>query len=249
MLAARADKRLTETLVLAYTPLWVGAVAWAMLSDALRGWGDAEHLLFGAALALPIVLAPLVPRRGGAPPIARRHATRFAVLVTLFAFLQCWLGSDLFFEVFGMRYAFHTTIVWNGTPAFLYLMTIAYFATYYVVMVVIDRGVRRRVASPGLRTVARAAIAYAVAFAETATMANDRLAEWFSYRDRGFVMWFGSVAYGAIFFVTLPLFAELDEAAPASPPLRAAVADLLARTMICLVLYEVYAVVVGPFAP
>jgi cycloeucalenol cycloisomerase len=180
LLATRSDKRFTEVFVLAYTPVWVIAVVWAMTSGVLRSWGDLEHLAFGVALALPIFAAPLAPR-ASAPPLLERHALRFAWLVTLFSVLQCWFGSYLFFEVFGMRYAFHTSIVWNGTPAFLYLMTIAYFATYYTVQVVVWRAIRRRFSSPIATIAARAVLAYVTAFAETAGMANDMLAEWFSY--------------------------------------------------------------------
>lgn len=248
MLATRPDKRFTEVFVLAYTPVWIAAVIWAMTSGVLRTWGELEHMLFGVALALPLAIAPLVPRKT-APPIGERHATRFVWLITLFAVLQCWFGSYLFFDVFGMQYRFRTSIVWNGTPAFLYLMTIAYFATYYVVQVVIYRVIRHRVSNAILLLLARAALAYATALAETAGMANDLLADWFSYRDREFVMWVGSIAYGAIFFITLPLFADLDEKAPARPPLRAATTELLALTMVCLVVYEAYRIVVGPFTP
>src|SRR5687768_718032 len=138
MLAPRPDKRFTEIFVLAYTPVWSVAILWAMTSGVLRGWGDAEHLLFGVALAAPIFVMPFLRRE---LPLLERHAFRFALLVTLFALLQCWFGSQMFFDVFGMRYAFRTTIVWNGTPAFLYLLTVAYFATYYTVQVVLWRAV------------------------------------------------------------------------------------------------------------
>jgi hypothetical protein len=248
MLAARADKRFTEIFVLAYTPVWIGAVLWAMTSGVLRVWGDVEHLAFGIALALPVFAMPFVPRKS-APPLVERHAFRFALLVTLFSLLQCWFGSQLFFDVFGMRYGFHTSIVWNGTPAFRYFMTIAYFATYYAVQVVLWRAIRRRFSSPFAITLARAAIAYLTAFAETAGMANDLLAEWFSYTDRTFVMLWGSIAYGAIFFVTLPLFYELDEDAAEAPRLGAATMRLLALTTICFVIYEFYSLIVGPYAP
>lgn len=246
MLASRADKRFTEIAVLAYTPIWVAAILWAMTSGVLRHWGDIEHLAFGVALALPVCIIPFLRP---ASPLLERHALRFVVLITIFTFLQCWLGSQLFFDVFGMRYNFRTSIVWNGTPAFLYFVTIAYFATYYTVQVVLWRAVRRRF--PDRRWIAIAAqalLAYATAFAETAGMANDMLAEWFSYTDRVFVMVWGSFAYGAIFFVTLPLFYDLDEETP-GPPLGTATMKLLALTMICLVIYEAYELVVAPFAP
>lgn len=248
MLATRPDKRFTEIFVLAYTPVWIGAVLWAMTSGVLRRWNELEHLAFGVALALPLFVAPLVARVG-APPLVDRHAFRFVVLITIFAFLQCWFGSVLFFDVFGMEYHFRTALVWNGTPAFLYLMTVAYFATYYVVQIVVWRAVRHRMKSPTAALLSRAALAYLTAMAETAGMANDLLAEWFSYRDRTFVMLVGSIAYGAIFFVTLPLFYELDEGAPVTPPLGAATTRLLALTMVCLVVYATYAEIVGPYAP
>lgn len=248
MLASRADKRFTEVFVLVYTPLWIAAVVWAMTSGVLRTWGDVEHLAFGAALALPLFVAPLVPR-AGAPRIVDRHAFRFVVLIAIFTVLQCWFGSALFFDVFGMEYHFHTSVVWNGTPAFLYAMTLAYFATYYVAQITLWRAIRRRTSSPLAILLSRALLAYATAVAETAGMANDLLAEWFSYRDRTFVMWFGSIAYGAIFFVTLPLFYDLDERAEADPPLSRATMHLFALTMVCLVVYAVYGVIVGPYAP
>jgi cycloeucalenol cycloisomerase len=215
MLASSPGKRFTEIAVLLYTPVWILAILWAMASGVLPGWGDFAHLAFGVALAAPVVAIPFVRRQ---EPLALRHATRFLVLIAIFTFLQCWFGSQLFFDVFGMEYHFHTSIVWNGTPAFLYLVTIAYFATYYTVMVVAWRAIRRRF--PGNTIVAfvsRAVLAYVTAFAETAGMANDMLAEHFSYTDRTFVMVWGSFAYGAIFFVTLPLFYDLDEETPGRP--------------------------------
>jgi hypothetical protein len=62
-------------------------------------------------------------------------------------------------------------------------------------------------------------------------------------------MVWGSIAYGAIFFVTLPLFYELDEDAGVSPRLAAVTMRLLALMMICLVIYEFYSLIVSPFAP
>jgi hypothetical protein len=248
MFAARSDKRFTELFVLAYTPVWIAAVLWAMTSGVLRGWGDAEHLVFGVVLALPVFAAPFLPRKA-APPLLERHSFRFAYLVTLFSFLQCWMGSKLFFDVFGMEYHFRTSIVWNGTPAFLYFMTVAYFATYYAVQVVVWRAIRRRFPGTLARWLSRAVLAYVTAFAETAGMANDLIDEWFSYTDRTFVMAWGSIAYGAIFFVTLPLFYDLDEDDAQSPKLGAATMRLFALMTICLVVYELYTILVGPFAP
>jgi hypothetical protein len=71
-------------------------------------------------------------------------------------------------------------------------------------------------------------------------MANETLKQYFSYRDPRFVMIYGSLAYGTIFFITLPLFHDLDEPGARPLPTRKAVWHLLALNMLCLIAYEVY---------
>ena len=90
-----------------------------------------------------------------------------------------------------------------------------------------------------------AAVCYAVAFGETFFMASDRIRDLFSYRDRSFTLLYGSLCYGTLFFITLPLFARLDEAPPTAalprPPLLALCRDALALNMLALIAYEVCA--------
>src|SRR5205814_1100491 len=72
-------------------------------------------------------------------PLAARHATRFNLWIGLFSILQVYFGSYLFFEVLGLEYHFPVRLELNRTPVFLYLLTISYFSTYYVVMSIVWR--------------------------------------------------------------------------------------------------------------
>ena len=215
-----------EKLVLAYSPIWIGVVGAAILSGRVGQWGEGPLEALGIGLAIPV----------WALGLAGPGAARFSLLVTLFAFVQNWFGTWLFFDLFGMQYHFHATRVWNGTPAFLYFLTVPYFATYYVVLRLGWRAVRTRWPSPAARWISRAGLSYAIAFAETAGMATERTRAYFSYSDPAWVMKWGSIAYGIVFFVSLPLFYDLDE----KQPIRALVRDALACNMLALCGYVAY---------
>jgi cycloeucalenol cycloisomerase len=142
-----------------------------------------------------------------------------------------------------MEYHFHVSprFVWKGTPAFLYFVTVAYFCTYYTAMVMLWRVFRRRFPRAGVAGVlVRALLSYAVAFAETAFMANETLKSYFSYGDPRWVMIWGSLCYGTIFFVTLPSFARLDEERPTGETTFDLVRHCLACNMLILMCYELY---------
>ena len=67
-------------------------------------------------------------------PLLCRHSTKANLFVALMSFLQCYFGSAMFFDGLGMQYHFPTKIIWNGTPLFLYFVTVSYFSTYYALM-------------------------------------------------------------------------------------------------------------------
>jgi hypothetical protein len=234
-------KRKTEYFALAYTPVWAGVVAVIMFSSVLGHWGEWQHEALGLGLMAPLWVWPLFVEQER--PLVKRFAFRWVTLLTLFSFIQNYFGTQLFFHSFGMQYHFNVKAIIAGTPAFLYTMTVAYFATYYAVMQIGYRWVRQRTQSTVVRLLARAVLGYAMAFAETASMSQPVLAKYFSYADPRFVMLWGSFVYGSIFFITLPLFADLDEDGPSEKPLRALIWDLLALNMICLIGYELFAVV------
>jgi cycloeucalenol cycloisomerase len=234
VLSANPARRRLELFLIAYSVGWIGAIAVAQVTQFFATFGDAAFLAFGVALALPMFVAPAW---------LGRVAARFAVCVTLLSFVQCYFGSWLFFDVFGMQYRFPTHWIVNRTPLFLYFVTVAYFSTYFLAMGVAWRAFRRRwpSAPAGARVAVRAALAYVTAFAETAAMATPAMRRWFTYADNRAVMLYGSIGYGLVFFITLPLFAELDEHESDARPLGRLVWDLLALNLLILIAYELFA--------
>ncbi|UQA58518.1 hypothetical protein [Polyangium aurulentum] len=252
--ATNPAKAKTERLALVYSPIWMLLVAAVMFSGAFRGWGELEHLALGVGLALPVFLFPIVlpDETERALPLAQRHGFRWAALLLVFSLLQNYFGARLFFERFGMEYHFRVRWIANGTPIFLYFMTVAYFATYYALMQIGWRVFRTRFPSAprAAAVLVRAALSYAMAFGETAAMANRHLSGYFSYSDPAFVMLWGSFAYGTIFFLTLPLFARLDEEgaqaeATRKRPLGKVMWDLLALNCLCFVTHEAWSIVLA----
>jgi cycloeucalenol cycloisomerase len=244
------EVRSFERAVLLYSPLWMAVVAGVGLSGALAQLGDLGHLGLGVGLALPVALLPFLLPRFGARlekvPLAHRYASRAVLFLAGMTFIQMWLGSLLFFDRLGMEYHFHVGWTLNRSPIFLYPLTLAYFATYYVVMEV----VLKRLPQPG-STVGRllllAAISYAVAFAETAVMASPWMRSFFFYRDKAFMLRYGSLCYGTVFFVSLPGYLALR----APKTLGKVAVEVLWRNALILVLYLGYALVLPhlPGAP
>ncbi|MSP61545.1 MAG: hypothetical protein EXR72_14645 [Myxococcales bacterium] len=243
LLSRNPAKRRNEWIVLAWTPIWMAAISTVMATRAFSRWGDLGHLALGLGLALPLWIAPFLsasPTEHGRP-LLQRHAFRFAVWIALHTFLQTWFGTIFFFDHLGMEYHFPVTWTLHRTPLFLYFVTIAYFSTYYVALQIGERALRARFpAAPIVRIALRAVLCYSVAFGETFFMADESMAPYFLYRDRAFVLWVGSLCYGTVFLLSLPLIARLDEDDAPPPPLRGALAELLAANLIVFLCYDIY---------
>jgi cycloeucalenol cycloisomerase len=224
-------KRWTERFVLAYSIVWVAAVVTVMATGAFTHWGDWGHMALGVGLAAPLWIAPFFAPDGGA------YFWRFNLWIGLFSLLQVYFGSALFFDVLHMEYHFPVTWIVNRTPLFLYPMTIAYFSTYYAVMTLLWREISTR--APSLRWPALLLLGYAVAFAETGGMANQWLRDYFSYRDKWFVLIWGSAVYGSIFVLSMPFVFRMDE----RMPWRKILGEVLAVNMASLCAYEAWTVV------
>ena len=223
-----SGKQFTEKFVLFYSLVWIGIIVVVMATHAFARWGDAGHLALGLGLALPLWIAPRFAPDGG------RYFWRFNLWIGLFSLLQVYFGSALFFDVLHMEYHFPVSWILNRTPLFLYPLTIVYFSTYYVVMMTAWRFVSARV--PSLRWPALVVIGYAVAFAETGGMANEWLRGYFAYRDKWFVLLWGSACYGSIFVLSLPFVFRLEDDARWSR----VVGEVLAVNMASLCAYEAW---------
>ncbi len=238
-------KRATEKFVLLYTPVWVAVIGIVQATGAFRHWTDWQHMVLGVGLCVPLWIRPLVqPGPEAARPFWARYSSLFNLWIFWFSFLQVYFGSALFFGTLGMEYHFHTTLIVNRTPLFLYFLTVVYFSSYYVVLSLLWRAfVQRWPQAPkvvaGLVLVV---LGFAMAFAETAGMANDTLRDYFSYSDKSFVLKWGSLAYGTLFVISLPSMFGLGERVDTPLPLaRSVVWNACAATTLVLVMYEIYA--------
>lgn len=116
-----------------------------------------------------------------------------------------------------MRYGFDVTWTIDRNPVFLYLVTVAYFATYAALAGVAFRFFAAKIQAPALGWLPWTLAPIAIAFTETALNANPWLESLFCYDDLGFVLWFGTLVYAFSFVVALPMWMAIDEQANALP--------------------------------
>lgn len=251
------SKAAFERFALLYTPIWIAVVGFVMLSGVYRDWGDPMYMLFGCGVGGPLVLVPLL-RPFAADrdrPFWDTSWFRLNLWIAIFVWFGSYFGTEYFFDVLGMRYGFTTTwnldaaLVGSGegeVPLFLYPLTQAYFMTYHVVMVVLLRALTRRFSLGRVaRGVAIFVLAYGVAFAETFFMAIPQLADVFIYLDRGRMLAFGSIFYACYFVVSVPLIARVDEPPEDRWPTAKIVVEVLAASMLVLILLDAWALVLG----
>ncbi len=254
-------KAYTERLFLLYTPIWTGLMAVVILFGLYRSFQDMGYLVLGLVVMLPLWLWPLFrpPESERGLPLSRRTSFRLNV----FLFILSWVGnyafSEFFFDLLGMRYFWPTT--WNldsallgrgngKVPFALYLLTHAYFATYHGVMQLVWRWSKRRFAL-GLvgNVVVVCVLSYAMAFAETASMATDAIKDVFEYTDKRAMLLYGSIFYGVLFVFSLPVFARIDET---PDELARPLWDVALRALgVCMAVFLVldgWALLIGPLA-
>lgn len=255
VLSTQPSRAAAERFVLLYTPVWIALVGTVMLGGLYRGWSDPAYMVFGLAAALPLVLVPWLwpspPDRG--KPVWETSWFRMNLWVAILVWFGSYFGSEYFFDVLGMRYAFSTSwnldaaLVGSGrdeVPLFLYPLTQAYFMTYHVGMSVAyrwlcERGSLGRVG----RAVLVLVLAYAVAFAETFFMAIPALQDVFTYPDRSRMLLVGSLFYASYFVISLPIFVRIDEERPWT--LGQTIGSSLAACMGVLILLDGWALVFG----
>ncbi|KAF4335582.1 cycloeucalenol cycloisomerase [Fusarium beomiforme] len=250
-----ADKRRTEGLILAQSPFWAMAVALVMLSGIIHSWDDFDYILFSLTAALPSILLPAVFSKPDGRPWHRRYWVKLNLWISIIVFLGTFFISHYFFDLMGMRYMFNRK--WNFSssvagrsggevPLFLYPLTHAYFMTYFAVLRVAEREINSRL-RPGRigRVCVVLALSYGVAFGETFFMASPLLSDLFLYEKRDRMMKVGTFGY-MIFFVTgLPMLGRVDSNGEDWPLSRVVIEALAAFTSM-LLLFELWAKVVGP---
>lgn len=248
----RSARQWLERFFLLYTPLWVAACVVVMRSGAFKHWRDPGHMALGVFLALPLWVGPFLFGIERGLPLRSRYTVKATLFILLFSFLQNYFGAPLFFRCFGMEYHFPVTWSGNGSPWFLSFMTVAYFSTYFAVMQCglrladariehIQGSLLRR----GLRAGACLLLGYSMAFAETLTMANEWLRGYFAYADKTRMLVYGSLCYGTLLSIALPLYARLGEESEPPLPLSQVLWQALGANMLVLICYELFATVIG----
>jgi len=215
-LADAQAKRAVERWWLLYTPVWGLATGAVMLTGWAESWGDGSCMVFGVLVAAGAALPPLlrVPESERALPFRKRTAPKYVLSVVLFAFGLNYTQTPFFFDVLHMHYGFDVTWTLDRNPLFLYLVTVAYFATYAVLCAMAFRALRPKT------SLAWVIAPLAVAFLETALNANPFMKGLFCYDDLGLALGFGTLTYGFSFVVALPMWMAIDERPGDRLPLR-----------------------------
>ncbi len=229
---AATAKKAVELYWLRYTAVWGLAAGVVMMSGLAGRWGDVELLAFGAVLGAGAVLPPaLFPRDPDERkrPLHERTATKLGLSVVMFAFLMNYFTTPYFYDVLHMHYGFRVRWVIRQNPIFLYLLTVAYFATYAALLLMVARASRRLGARlpKAVAWVPVALAPFVVAALETALNANPFMTRLFCYDDSVFALTFGTLSYGACFCFTLPVWWSIDEH-PDQP--RATIAAVVVRS-------------------
>lgn len=204
-------KRALERAWLIWTPIWGAITGVVMLGGFAERWGDVELMIFGVVLATGTVVAALMsaPPEERALPLVQRTGLKALVAVVLLSFGLNYFQTPFFFDVLHMRYGFHATWALERNPLFLYLVTIAYFATYSVLACLAFRWLAAR--GTWGRPLAYVLVPVALAFLETALNANPLMVRLFCYGEPAMMYSFGSLAYGLALGLALPGWVALDE--------------------------------------
>jgi cycloeucalenol cycloisomerase len=256
-LQSSAGKLWTERMVLAQSPIWITAVGMVMVSGVLRHWRDAEYLLFSAVVASPTILWPAFSRSrpDRNRPWSECYWFKLNLWVAIVVFFGTYIGTHYFFDLMGMRYTFEVRWFLNSdvigqnrqlVPLFMYPLTHAYFMSYYVVLMVADRFIVKRLGlGAGGAFFVVMLLAYSLAYVETYFMAADFFSDLFQYDNRDRMLTVGSFGYASYFVVGLPVVRRMD-ARGELWSLQRVVIEALATCMAILLLLEVWAKVVGP---
>lgn len=230
LLSPHPAKAAVERYWLLTTPLWSGITGLCMVTGWAETWGDVGCMTYGLLMLAIAWYGPLTLRGAGESslPVWQTTAFKAGLSVTLLAFGLNYTQTPFFFDVLHMHYGFGATWTIAHNPFFLYLVSVAYFGTYFALCNVSFRWLRRAMPSAGAASWLLAPMA--MAFLETALNANPFTTRLFCYDDLPFMLWFGTLSYGAAFVFALPVWIGMDEAPdrPRTPTLHVAVGILAA---------------------
>lgn len=205
-------KRAAERYFLRYTLVWGPLAALVMVSGWAERWSDGAALWFGGLLGAGAVAGPMLRPAPGdrALPWVQRTGVKLALSVVLFSLLYNYFQTPFFFEVLHMHYGFPSTVNVDSNPVFLYLLTIAYFATYCALVNGAFRFAARSFTGAA-RLFGMAIAPFAVALLESALNANPFMRSLFCFDDMALMLSFGTFCYGLGLALMLAVWIRIDE--------------------------------------
>lgn len=223
-----------------YTVLWGAIAGVIMIGGVAERWGDVELMALGVAFAVGTVAPPLLwPEPSErARPLLDRTAFKMSASVVGFAVLMNYFCTPYFFDVLHMHFGFDTRIHIQNNPVFLYFMTVAYFATY-LVLVCAGHRLARQLLPKAMRHAGYLVAPFAVAALETLLNANPFMSRLFCFDDMRLMLWFGTLSYGMCFVCTLPVWIAIDETPERRTPLLFVCIGMLGAMMAIVIVFEI----------
>jgi len=134
----------------------------------------------------------------------------------MFAFVGNYFYTHYFYQILGAAYSFPVTIELNKVPVFLYLITHAYFMTYFTFSTIVIRYLRTRKFYLNTTIVGKLIsnilliflMSVFTAFMETFTI---QTVPYYTHESKEFMYTIGSLFYGWYFYVAFPMFYMIDE--------------------------------------
>lgn len=250
LFAEHPGKRAVERRWLAYTLVWGSVCALVMIGGFAERWGDGALLALGFAVALPAIVLALSARaaeeRGR--PFYDTAGFKLMLAVVVYAFALNYTQTPFFLDVLHAHFGFHSTLNIRNNPFFLYLMTVAYFSTYAVLLMMAYRLFRHclRRAPRSVRLLGALVACFVVAGLETALNANPFTRHLYCFDDMSLALWFGSFVYGVSLLLVLPAWMAVDERAGERRPWLHVAAFVLAAVYADSLLLDLLRTFVAP---
>eukprot|EP00741_Cyanophora_paradoxa_P013611 tig00020703_g13140.t1 len=254
-LSSNPSKRFGELFVLAYTPLWIGAVAVLVASRQYENFKEFEYFVFGFALMVPCFIGPVIfaNQAERSIPLLKRYSTKSNVWIFIMSWIGNYFWTHYFYNLLGAKYTFPSYRI-NDVPLVCIWLTHAYFQTYHVFT---NMALRRWYTSgayravPGLVATAGTwvlvgAMAYFTAFMETWTISEF---PYYSFVNRDLMYKVGSAFYAIYFIVSFPMFIRLDERPGECWTISQTAIDSFACCMIVTCILDAWRLVVGGIVP
>jgi cycloeucalenol cycloisomerase len=250
--AASPSKQWGERFFLAYSVYWISLFGSVVVTRVYMMFGDVEYMLLAVAVAAPSMLVPLLwpGKADRALPLRSRYWFKANVWIAIYSYIGNYFWTHYFFTVLNARYTFPITWNLNGVPICLYIITHAYFISYHSFSSLILRRFWLSSLYTGAGPLERMAWSSAVVFAlgyVTAFMEAFTISSVPYYVfDSAHMYTVGAMFYGIYFYVSFPMFLQIDEG-PRVWTAKEAALNSLAAGMLAFIFLDLWRLFVSVF--